>query len=116
MPIPKVGALYKVGSFSLCSYLYNSIQDKVPDEKKVNEDNVYRPDECGLAVVKGEVLYGFNPTLIQERISEYSYGLGTTSCCDETNCKYPPDRVIHVESTGKYHYKYIYLSRISPMW
>ena len=108
MTIPKVEALYMVGSFSKCDRLYNSIQDRVPGEKKVNKDYVYRPEECGLAVVRGAVLYGFKPTLVQERISAYSYGLGTTSRCDETNCKHPSGRVREVKSTGMFYHKYIY--------
>ncbi|XP_069117052.1 heat shock 70 kDa protein 12A-like [Argopecten irradians] len=32
------------------------------------------PDDAGLAVLKGAVLYGHNPNIVRERISKYTYG------------------------------------------
>ena len=102
--IRNIAAVYMVGSFSSCPMLINSVQEKV--QTIVNRDNVVRPPDSGLAIVKGAVLYGFNPTIIQERISEFSYGLGISE--DFVPGKHPANRKFHVESTGKDYCRGIY--------
>ena len=95
--VPNIAAVYMVGSFSSSPLLFSTIQEKV--KTKVKRDNIIRPPENGLAIIKGAVLYGFNPTIIQERVSEYSYGLGI---CEEFDAyKHPVNKKFHVKSTGK---------------
>ena len=65
----------------------------------MKKDHIIRPPESGLAIVKGAVIYGFNPTIIQERVSEYSYGIAISEEFDAY--KHPAKRKFHVESTGK---------------
>ena len=105
---PNIAAVYMVGSFSSSPLLYNSVQEKVTNVKK---DNIVRPPESGLAIVKGAVLYGFNPTIIQERISEYSYGIGIMEDFDPD--KHPANKKYHVKSTGKDHCDDIYQEFLS---
>ena len=94
--ISNIAAVYMVGSFSSSPLLFNSVQENVA---KVRRDYIVRPPDSGLAIVKGAVLYGFNPTIIQERVSECSYGLGISEDFDAA--KHPARRKFHVKSTGK---------------
>ena len=101
--LPDITAVYMVGSFSSCPLLFNAVQEKVTTVRK---DNIIRPPKSGLAIVKGAVLYGFNPTIIQERISECSYGIEIFEEFDAG--KHPVNRKLHVKSTGKDYCEDIY--------
>ena len=61
-----ISALYMVGSFSSSNLLFHSIQEEV---KGVKKENIIRPQESGLAVVKGAVTHGFCPSIMQEPFS-----------------------------------------------
>ena len=63
-----VDAIILVGGFSESELIYKSLKDTFQNIKILN------PDECGLSVLKGAVMYGFQPQQIAERVSRYSYG------------------------------------------
>ena len=63
-----VDAILLVGGFSESKLIYNSMQDSFPNITILN------PPECGLSVLKGSVLYGYQPQQIAKRVSRYSYG------------------------------------------
>ena len=63
-----VDAIILVGGFSESKLIYKSMKDTFQNIKILN------PPECGLSVLKGAVLYGFQPQQIAERVSRYSYG------------------------------------------
>ncbi|XP_060559207.1 heat shock 70 kDa protein 12A-like [Ruditapes philippinarum] len=68
---PKVkdcSAIVMVGGFSESPMLQEHIQDHIPDMK------IIIPDEAGLAVLKGAVIFGHNPTTIAERVCKFTYG------------------------------------------
>ncbi|XP_060562930.1 heat shock 70 kDa protein 12A-like [Ruditapes philippinarum] len=79
---PKVtncSAIVMVGGFSESPKLQEHVQDHFPDMK------IIIPEEAGLAVLKGAVIFGHNPTSIAERVGKYTYGerishLTTNNC------------------------------------
>ena len=59
-----------VGGFSASEILQKRIKESFPSCK------VVIPPECGLAVLKGAVLYGHDPDIIAARMMKYTYGVG----------------------------------------
>ena len=98
-----ISALYMVGSFSSSNLLFHAIQEEV---KGVKKENIIRPQECGLAVVKGAVIYGFCPSIMQEPISSLSYDLVISEEFDAS--KHAEKKKFHVKSTGKLYCGDIY--------
>ncbi|KAK3085591.1 hypothetical protein FSP39_005798 [Pinctada imbricata] len=80
-----------VGGFSESAMVQNAIRDAFPGKRLII------PDEPGLAVLKGAVLYGNEPQTISERSIKYSYGVKTAPEFDEK--KHDPKRKF--ESGGK---------------
>lgn len=62
-----------VGGFSECELLQRRIRDSFPS------CTIVIPQECGLAVLKGAVLYGHDPDIIAARVVKYTYGVGTNT-------------------------------------
>ena len=58
-----------VGGFAESPMLQHAIRSTFFDKK------IVIPKEAGLAVVKGAVVFGYNPSLITERVSKYTYGI-----------------------------------------
>ena len=71
-PLSKVSALYMVGSFSRSNYLLESVREKT--RSSVPPQHIINPPESSVAIVKGAVMYGINPSIVQERVSARSYG------------------------------------------
>ena len=59
-----------VGEFSGSDFLQQRIKDSFPSY------TVVTPPECGLAVLKGAVLYGHDPDIIAAKIMKLTYGVG----------------------------------------
>lgn len=57
-----------VGGFAECDIFINKIKERLP--KYI----VMVPQDAGLAVLKGAVLYGQNPKIVTSRIIRYTYG------------------------------------------
>ena len=68
-----VSALYMVGTFSCSQYLVEGVRREV---KTINREKIIKPHESHVAIVKGAVLYGLDPAIVQERVSAMSYGVG----------------------------------------
>ncbi|XP_061169450.1 heat shock 70 kDa protein 12B-like [Saccostrea echinata] len=62
-----------VGGFSESDLLQKRIRESFPACK------VIIPPECGLAVLKGAVIFGFDPNMIAARVVKYTYGVGTNT-------------------------------------
>ena len=58
-----------VGGFSESPFLQEAIKQNFPDKRLII------PEEAGLAVLKGAVLFGHNPLTITSRIAKCSYGV-----------------------------------------
>lgn len=64
-----VSSILLVGGFAESQVLQEAIQDAFQHKK------VIIPQDAGLAVLKGAVLYGHQPNTITGRISKYTYGI-----------------------------------------
>ncbi|XP_052761483.1 heat shock 70 kDa protein 12A-like [Mya arenaria] len=66
-----IEAIVLVGGFSKCPLLQQAIKLKFDDHK------VIVPNDPDLAVLKGAVIFGHKPELINQRVSKYTYGVNT---------------------------------------
>lgn len=57
-----------VGGFSECRIVQAAVRDAFPTKR------VVVPEDAGISVLKGAVLYGHNPEFIASRVLKYSYG------------------------------------------
>lgn len=57
-----------VGGFSDCKIIQEAVKEKF------KRFRVVIPQEAGLAVMKGAVLFGHNPLIVSERVSPFTYG------------------------------------------
>lgn len=77
-----------VGGFSESSMLQDAIQKALPGKK------VIIPDEAGLAVLKGAVIFGHRPVAITSRVAKYTYGINISPPYDPSI--HPPDKKVEV--------------------
>ncbi|CAG2191386.1 unnamed protein product [Mytilus edulis] len=66
-----VSMLLLVGGFSESEMLQHALRKEFPDKR------IIIPDDAGLSVLKGAVLFGQNPDYISSRVTRYTYGLLT---------------------------------------
>jgi molecular chaperone DnaK (HSP70) len=59
-----------VGGFSECELVQDAIRDKIRTSIKL-----IIPEEAGLAVLKGAVLFGHQPKIVSRRIARLTYGI-----------------------------------------
>jgi hypothetical protein len=59
-----------VGGFSECELVQDAIRDKIGTSIKL-----IIPEEAGLAVLKGAVLFGLEPKIVSRRIARLTYGI-----------------------------------------
>ncbi|XP_022290110.2 heat shock 70 kDa protein 12A-like [Crassostrea virginica] len=78
-----VSSILLVGGFAESPVLQEAIIGAFQHKK------VIIPEDAGLAVLKGAVLYGHKPNTITERVSRHTYGVSTNR---------PFDRTIHPQS------------------
>ena len=81
-PLSKVSALYMVGSFSKSNYLIESVRRKT--HGSVPREHIINPPDSSVAIVKGAVMYGINPSIVQERVASKSYGICILQRFDST--------------------------------
>ncbi|XP_065648387.1 heat shock 70 kDa protein 12A [Hydra vulgaris] len=70
--------LFLVGGFAESPLLQNSIR-----EYFVNRVRVIIPNDVGLAILKGAVLFGLDPTVVRVRRSALTYGVGVLNKFDQ---------------------------------
>ncbi|KAI9022755.1 hypothetical protein CLU79DRAFT_142414 [Phycomyces nitens] len=78
-------AIFLVGGFGSSNYLFKRIQDEFGRAVPL----IAVPPRCELAVVRGAVYFGMNPTVVASRVSRYWYGIDATMPFDDTVD--PPD-------------------------
>ena len=64
-----VDTILMVGGFSECTMIQEAIKNNFKDK------HIIIPEDAGLVVVKGAVLFGHNPMTIVSRKSKYTYGV-----------------------------------------
>lgn len=57
-----------VGGFSECRLIHHALKQAFPAKK------VIVPEEAGMSVLKGAVLYGHHPEFVSSRVMRYTYG------------------------------------------
>lgn len=88
-----VNRILLVGGFCESPYVQESFRARFGDKQ------VIIPEECGLAVLKGAVLFGQNPSVVSARIARYTYGLDIAVRFDVT--KHPREKMIDTD-VGEY--------------
>ncbi|XP_052793879.1 heat shock 70 kDa protein 12A-like [Mya arenaria] len=68
----RIDKILMVGGFSESSVVRKAIREAFPDVA------VVAPDEPGLAVLKGAVIFGHSPSSISTRVVRYTYGVAVT--------------------------------------
>ena len=90
--LSKVSALYMVGSFSKSKYLLESVRQKT--HSRVLPEHIINPPESSVAIVKGAVMYGINPSIVQERVAARSYGFRIVEPFD--SAKHPSSKAVYL--------------------
>ena len=89
-----------VCGFSESNVVHSAIKRTFPDM------TVIIPNETGLAVLKGAVIFGHNPSVIMFRVSRYTYGVDVIN--EFKSGLYPPEYKIYVTYVNKYKCKHIF--------
>ena len=87
-----VDTILMVGGFSESLLMQEALKSSFP------EKNVIVPEDAGMAIVKGAVLFGHNPAAIVSRKSKYTYGIETTRDFIEGD---PRDKKLNVDGCAK---------------
>ncbi|XP_078325395.1 heat shock 70 kDa protein 12B-like [Crassostrea virginica] len=74
--IKDVSSILLVGGFAESPMLQEAVKEAFRNKK------VIVPQDAGLAVLKGAVLYGHQPNAISSRVCKYTYGVETTNIFD----------------------------------
>ena len=72
-----ISTIILAGGYSESQLLQNAFRSKFPDQQ------IIVPEEAGLAVVKGAVMYGHDPHKIISRVAPFTYGIGKCVKFDE---------------------------------
>ncbi|KAK3577257.1 hypothetical protein CHS0354_030542 [Potamilus streckersoni] len=67
-----ISSILMVGGFSDSKMLQNAVRSEFPSLR------IIVPQEAGLVVLKGAVVFGHSPSSIAQRVCKYTYGVGTT--------------------------------------
>ncbi|KAK3602782.1 hypothetical protein CHS0354_026330 [Potamilus streckersoni] len=67
-----IKTILMVGGFSESRFLQEQIRTRLPDCR------IIIPADPGLAVLKGAVIFGHDPSVVSTRVSRYTYGTSTT--------------------------------------
>ncbi|CAG2213173.1 unnamed protein product [Mytilus edulis] len=82
-----------VGGFSECELVQKEMKDKFPKKE------IIIPEEAGLAVLKGAVLYGHQPEKIKTRILKKTYGIQSWPEWDSE--VHPETKRVRIEGTDR---------------
>lgn len=66
-----------VGGFSECQLIHDAVQHEFP------ESRIIIPEDAGMSVLKGAVLFGHRPDYIKSRVMRFSYGIKTNLPFDD---------------------------------
>ncbi|XP_053399659.1 heat shock 70 kDa protein 12A-like [Mercenaria mercenaria] len=80
-----IEAILMVGGFSESPMLQETVRSSFPGLR------IIVPDEAGLAVLKGAVIFGHSPATISQRVSKYTYGTDVSLLFDAA--KHPFERM-----------------------
>lgn len=92
-------AIIMVGGFSESPMLQETVKTKFPNLK------IIVPEEAGLAVLKGAVIYGHRPAIISARISKYTWGV---ACIQSYDARRHPKNRKYVNVDGNEEVKNVF--------
>ena len=72
----KINTVYLVGGFGGCKFVRQKIEEAIGEYHGVHYDNIVCPEQPDLAVVMGAVMWRKDPTIIQSRVADATYGIG----------------------------------------
>ena len=72
----KINTVYLVGGFGGCKFVRQKIEEAIGEYHGVHYDNIVCPQQPELAVVMGAVMWRKDPTIIQSRVADATYGIG----------------------------------------
>ena len=72
----KINTVYLVGGFGGCKFVRQKIEEAIGEHCGVHYDNIVCPQQPDLAVVMGAVMWRKDPTIIQSRVADATYGIG----------------------------------------
>ena len=92
--IRRLNKILMVGGFSESQLIFRSVKEAFPDVK------VVQPDDPGLVILKGAVIFGHMPNVISSRVVQCTYGVSVTTDFDETI--HPKENMIRSENNQTY--------------
>jgi hypothetical protein len=98
----EVNTLLLVGGFSDCLLIREAVNNAFCDK------TIIMPEEAGLSVLKGAVLFGHRPDYVQSRVMRYTYGLGNCPLFDPK--QHDRERMCVVE--GEEHCSNVFLKMV----
>ena len=78
----RVDTIYLVGGFGGCQYIYKKLKESIHRYNGRIYRNIVCPEDAHLAIATGAVMWRKNPSIIQSRKSDATYGIGTSSRFD----------------------------------
>ena len=79
----KINTVYLVGGFGGCKFVRQKIEEAIGGNFSTLYDNVVCPQLSDLAVVLGAVMWRKDPTIIQSRAADATYGIATGPVFDQ---------------------------------
>ncbi|XP_019859066.1 PREDICTED: heat shock 70 kDa protein 12A-like [Amphimedon queenslandica] len=70
----RIDTVYLVGGFGGCKFVSQKIQEAIAQHRGKLYDNIVCPVEPDLAVVRGAVMWRKDPSIIQSRVADATYG------------------------------------------
>ncbi|OWF51205.1 heat shock 70 kDa protein 12A-like [Mizuhopecten yessoensis] len=92
--VAEVTTILMVGGFSECEILQDAMQKKFGSSRKI-----VIPEDAGLAVLKGAVLFGHKPQTITQRKAKYTYGINISPTYDRT--VHSPTRRVTIDGVDR---------------
>ena len=72
----RVDTIYLVGGFGGCQYIYKKLEESIRKYNGRIYHNIVCPEHAQLAIATGAVMWRKNPSIIQSRKSDATYGMG----------------------------------------
>ncbi|XP_052761061.1 heat shock 70 kDa protein 12B-like [Mya arenaria] len=89
----RVQTVILVGGFSESPYVQKRLRKEIPGAR------VIVPADAGLAVLKGAVKFGHNPSIVSSRIMKYTYGTEVLRTFDKN--KHPAEKKLFMQGKWK---------------
>ena len=99
----KINTVYLVGGFGGCKFVRQKIEEAIGGNFSTLYDNVVCPQLSDLAVVHGAVMWRKDPTIIQSRAADATYGIAigpvfNPSVHDEHYKYFDEDGILHCDN------------------